>query len=443
MSENVLLQRSSKIIDSGEHDPQVDPINPLTNELHELNEQVAVITSFARVVAVKTNAGIVLFDTSTGVATEKVLSELRSWSQDPIHTVFYTHGHLDHVSGSGTVRQHAIDRGEPAPRFVGHQNIARRWARYRRTNQFNLDINSRQNNHLANPNFTIGPNAEARARGVNTFVPEDVVEPDTTFTDVFTENIGGLTFSVRHVLAETDDHSWIHIPELKTVIGADLISWNFPNAGNPQKIQRYPAEWAQALRDIIAVEPELYVPMHGLPITGHQRITTVLGDTAEALETIVDQVVDAMNQGHSLPRIVEQLRLPTELMAKPWLRPRYDDPEFMIRTVWRSYAGWWDGEPVTLKPASRTDVARALAEMVSNGLTLKAAAEKAVADGQLDVATELATYAAAATPEDPEVHRTLAEVYATRAESEPSTMCKGVFVDAAERASAKATELGG
>ena len=51
-------------------------------------------------------------------------------------------------------------------------------------------------------------------------------------------------------------------------MAGDFVIWNFPNAGNPQKVQRYPSEWAAALREMIAAGPELLVPAHGLPIAG-------------------------------------------------------------------------------------------------------------------------------------------------------------------------------
>ena len=63
-------------------------------------------------------------------------------------------------------------------------------------------------------------------------------------------------------------------------MAGDFVIWNFPNAGNPQKVQRYPLEWAAALREMIAAGPELLVPAHGLPIAGTARIAVVLGDIA-------------------------------------------------------------------------------------------------------------------------------------------------------------------
>ncbi|MFT7647324.1 MAG: glyoxylase-like metal-dependent hydrolase (beta-lactamase superfamily II) [Candidatus Poriferisodalaceae bacterium] len=57
----------------------------------------------------------------------------------------------------------------------------------------------------------------------------------------------------------------------KLISAGDLFIWNFPNARNPQKVQRFPTEWAAALRDMAAMPVELFVPAHGLPIEGARR----------------------------------------------------------------------------------------------------------------------------------------------------------------------------
>ena len=49
----------------------------------------------------------------------------------------------------------------------------------------------------------------------------------------------------------------------------DLFIWASPNAGNPQKVQRYPLEWADALRQMLALydgpgrRPEVLLPVTG------------------------------------------------------------------------------------------------------------------------------------------------------------------------------------
>ena len=64
----------------------------------------------------------------------------------------------------------------------------------------------------------------------------------------------------HHPAGETDDHLWSFFPRAKWLMTGDFLIWNFPNAGNPQKVQRYPIEWAAAA-GVIAKEPELLLPM--------------------------------------------------------------------------------------------------------------------------------------------------------------------------------------
>ena len=46
---------------------------------------------------------------------------------------------------------------------------------------------------------------------------------------------GNLTFNLYHGRGETDDHTWVHIPEEKIIAPGDLFIWAVPNGGNPQK----------------------------------------------------------------------------------------------------------------------------------------------------------------------------------------------------------------
>ena len=41
----------------------------------------------------------------------------------------------------------------------------------------------------------------------------------------------------------------------------------------------------------------------------------------------------------------------------------YDDPEYVVRNIWRLYGGWWDGVPAHLQPASHATVAREVATL--------------------------------------------------------------------------------
>ena len=143
----------------------------------------------------------------------------------------------------------------------------------------------------------------------------------------------------------------------------DLFIWASPNAGNPQKVQRYPREWAQALRRMLTLEAEFLLPGHGLPVVGADRVRQALTDTADLLDSLVDQTLAVMNSGGRLDDAIHSVRPPPELEERPYLRPVYDEPEFIVHTVWRQYGGWWDGNPATLKPARERALAAELAAL--------------------------------------------------------------------------------
>ena len=72
------------------------------------------------------------------------MEAVRGWTDDPIHTLIYTHGHVDHVGGSGAMAADAAGRGHEPIRVVGHHCVAERFRRYELTNGYNTDINMRQ-----------------------------------------------------------------------------------------------------------------------------------------------------------------------------------------------------------------------------------------------------------------------------------------------------------
>jgi alkyl sulfatase BDS1-like metallo-beta-lactamase superfamily hydrolase len=89
-----------------------------------------------------------------------------------------------------------------------------------------------------------------------------------------------------------------------------------------------------------ALGAELLLPAHGLPIAGAARIARVLDDVASALEHVVNETLSRMNAGETLDAIVQGVRVPAHLLERPYLRPVYDEPEFVVRNVWRLYGGW-------------------------------------------------------------------------------------------------------
>lgn len=420
-----LLSLSARIIDSGRAD---EPVNRITQELSEVTPNIAVVESFSHSVVLDTPDGLVAFDASSPLTGAKVVGAIRRWSRRPVHTLVYTHGHLDHVGGSGAFLADASEAGHQRPRVVAHRAVPRRLARYRRTDGWNRAINDRQFGWLRNPDLRIAASPDAAPER---FLPLDVAEPDETYDQALTLDVGGLRIDLHHGLGETDDHTWAWIPSDRAICCGDYLIWNFPNAGNPQKVQRYPAEWAAALRAMAELRPELLLPAHGLPIGGEDRVRAVLLDVAEVLEDLVGRCLAMMNGGATLDEIVHTVSVPADRLSRPYLRPLYDEPEFVVRNIWRLYGGWWDANPARLKPPPDGVLAAEVARLAGGADRLAVRASEVAAAGDLRLAAQLAEWAAQAGPDDAEVHRVRAAVYQERHRAETSLMAKGIFAHAA------------
>ena len=393
-----------------------EKLNPLTTflGLEQLADGVAFVCSLANVSALATDDGLVLVDTGSHMSAESIRQMLRGWSDAPVHTAVYTHGHVDHVFGGPVLDREAGERGWAKPRVVAHEALPARFDRYIATAGYNGAINARQ---FRMPGLTW---------------PTDYRYPDVTYRDRLDLEVGGLTLELHHDKGETDDHTWVWVPERGVLCTGDLFIWASPNCGNPQKVQRYPREWARALDKMAALGATVLLPGHGPPILGRDRVEQALRETAELLHLVHDRTVELMNQGLRLDEVMRRVELPSHLLERPYLRPVYDEPAFVIRNIWRLYGGWYDGNPARLKPAPDARVAVEVGRLCGGAVALAARA-RAVADaGDLATACQLAEWAWQAAPGDTDARAARADIYARRAESETSLMARSIYTAAAE-----------
>ena len=152
-----------------------------------------------------------------------------------------------------------------------------------------------------------------------------------------------------------------------------------------------------------------------------------MNDVASALENLVEAVLKMMNEGAKLNTIIHEVKVPDSILSKPYLRPLYDEPEFVVQNIWRLYGGWYDGNPANLKPARDADLAKEIVQLVGSAHVVSERAKMLSEKGEHRLACHLIELAVAATPDDKDIHETRVEVYKRRQKSELSLMSKGIY----------------
>jgi alkyl sulfatase BDS1-like metallo-beta-lactamase superfamily hydrolase len=361
------------------------------------------------VTVIRTAAGLVFVDTAKPDTAAQTLAAVRRWDDSPVHTVVYTHGHIDHTSGIKLIDAEADARGIARPHIIAHRNVLRRLHRYEVSHGLNSIVQGQQFDY---PNY-VYPIGQRR--------------PDEVYDDARSLTIGGESIALFHGRGETDDATFVWLPRHRVLASGDFVGWVFPNAGNPRKVQRYAPDWASALRQMRDLAPEVLVPGHGPVVFGAARAAQMLSDGAEVLESLTDQTLALMNQGRTLDEILHAVSAPKALLAKPYLLAKYDDPEFVVRGIWHLYAGWFDGNPAHLKPAPARELASELASLAGGADKLAQRAAILAHAGKTRLAAHLVEFAATASPADRAIQATRADVYERCMAGETSLIGKAIF----------------
>jgi glyoxylase-like metal-dependent hydrolase (beta-lactamase superfamily II) len=359
---------------------------------------------FVNTYAVRTHAGLLLIDPGLAQTAEAAHRAVRAWSDAPLQTAVYTHGHADHAFG---LRPY-LEAGE-RPQIVAQERCPERFRRYQELYGWNAAINQRQ----------FGLPAPIFVRRFDW--------PTLTVRDRLVQRLGDTEIDYRAARGETDDHLWVWLPEKRYLFSGDLIIWQAPNCGNPQKVQRYPEDWAAALETMAALDAEWLFPGHGLVVAGRDGVRTILLETARYLRVLVDQVRERMNAGEMPEAIVAAVEPDPELARRPFLRATYDHPKFIVRNLLRLWGGWWNGNAADLLPAGGDAQAREIAALAGGVARLVERGRHLLAGGESALASHLAEWATRADPGDRAAQELKRDVYAHRLSEERSLMAQGIF----------------
>jgi glyoxylase-like metal-dependent hydrolase (beta-lactamase superfamily II) len=376
-----------------------------------LTDDVFMHPLFVNTYAMASSDGLMLIDPGIWQHTDTVHRAVRAWSDAPLHTAVYTHGHADHAFGL-----RAFLKAGDRPEIIAQENCVARFRRYEQTWGLNARINQRQFS-LPKPTF-----------------PKQFERPTLTFRDSLVRRHGDLQVELFAGKGETDDACYVWVPERRYLFTGDFIIWQAPNCGNPQKVQRYPVEWADTLARMATFDAEWLFPGHGLVVKGADAVRRLLLETARYLRVLIEQVLERMNAGEAPEAIAQAVEADPELAGRPYLGAGYDNPKFIVRNLLRYWGGWWNGNAATLLPASEEAQAREIASLAGGTSRLVARGRALLAQGDAVLAAHVAEWATRSEPSDREAQRLKRDVYDRRTEEETSLMGKGIYRAAANDA---------
>jgi linear primary-alkylsulfatase len=393
-----------------------------TPELIRVNERVYCATGYAlgNVIFVLTARSVVVVDTTEGQEpAQAVLDDFRKISGLPVSHIIYTHSHGDHINGA------MVFAGPDTP-IIAQQDHAEELRKYRLLKGYNRKLNRVQ----------WAANVPRQRRGASLAVDllnpgeSGYLEPTITFAEEYQFTEGGLRFELYHTQGETVDHLMVWLPELATLLPGDLFYWSFPMLASPGKPDRPVLEWAASLDRMRPLHAAYLVGSHSRPLQGREQIDGALDHYARAIRWVHDQTVERMNEGEPLYQICQEVHLPPDLAALPYLQPVYGTVEWGIIGVFRQYTGWYDFDPAHLRPSDPREVQRALAEAAGGAAPILKRAHKAAEGGRLQLALELAE-TALGSDQDAQAHGFRAGILERLAEQTVNGVEKNIYREAA------------
>jgi alkyl sulfatase BDS1-like metallo-beta-lactamase superfamily hydrolase len=358
----------------------------------------------------------------------------------PIKAIVYTHNHIDHTAGVEGVlaladrpacpAENTNDAGKDGT-YIGRQDC--------------VEIISQEQvvDSVINTGTVVGQMINPRssymygnwigANRINDGIGPEVLEgsagfrmPSRTFTNELLFSAAGINMKLIHVPSETDDEIAAFLPDgmnqtypgsggaaprsASTTAGsagwggpgmllsAEVIQGpSFPNLYSLRGTSyRNPAQWFRSVDTLRELDSWSMVPAHGVPLCGAEDIRILLRNFRDAIQFTHDQALRRINQGHTIEELATEIHMPEYLIndlgrmkqPKPdvrmedYLTAFYGSVPQAVREIYFGYLGWFQADPVALRPTPPRELSRRTVQMMNGPQKVVAAAAASLAEGK-------------------------------------------------------------
>ncbi|MDO4280478.1 MAG: alkyl/aryl-sulfatase [Peptococcaceae bacterium] len=283
----------------------------------------------------------ILVDTTESDGYAQAIKEkIKLITDKQVKTIIYTHSHIDHTGGAAVF-------GDTVSMIIGHtshsiaikhQDLLQEIMQKRVARQFGIGLSLEESISMGlNP--ALVPNGSPEPLPVTRYISEDRA----------LLTIDGIQLELIAAPGETDDQQAVWLPNEQILCGGDNYYASWPNLSALRGgTYRDVAQWVVSLERYLELSAEILIPGHGELLVGAKKIQEVIGNYHDAIEWVLIQTLQGINNDLAPDDLVQMVRLPSKWADLPYLQEYYGTVAWSVRGIYDGYIGWFDGNPTNI-----------------------------------------------------------------------------------------------
>ncbi|NJK77803.1 MAG: hypothetical protein HC944_02025 [Nanoarchaeota archaeon] len=325
----------------------------------------------------------------------KVIEEFRKITTKPVKTIIYTSANLEDIGGTRAF----LEQGDGNVEIISHDN--------------NLNFYVKQNLILdkftgIRSHYTSGsllPEGEQSnlkyiipsSDGVTNYIP-----PTDTFSNKFDLNISGIKMNLGHI-GGTSEKIYVWLPDDQVLMIGDNLFGIFPDTYALHGIQyNNPMTYVQVIDGFIPLKPQALILSHVKPVLGTEDVRDVLVSTRDATQYVYDQTIRGINNGHTIDKLSNMIKLPPTLEDHPWLAYQKGQIPWNVKQIYYGTVGWFEDDAAFLHSINLETRSSKIVNGFGGIDSTLLEVRTAIKNGEYEWASELVTYVLHVDPENSE-----------------------------------------
>ena len=365
----------------------------------------------------ETPNGWLIIDPLTTSSTAEACLNLanETLGKRPVHSIIYTHSHLDHFGGIlGVTSQEEVDAGNV--RIIAPDGFLEEVVR---ENIIAGPMMARRAHYQFGPLLPTGPTGQVDI-GLGQSLPlgsSYLIPPTETVYETGTEiDIDGLKVIFQNTPdAEAPSEMNFFFPDKRLLCMAENCTHTMHNLYPIRGAQTRDAlAWSKYIHEALLLwgeQTETMFATHHWPRFGNQEVREFLCLQRDVYRWQHDQTMRLANMGYVPTEIAETLKLPEEFLQESHVQGYYGTVSHNSKAVYTKYLGWYDGNPANLNPLPPVESGKKYVEYMGGTAELIEKATKAFQEGDYRWVVQVMNHAVFADPTNSDARNLQADAF--------------------------------